>query len=367
MARKKETVEKGGSRPQRSPAVPEKERALIVHRDVSIVQADSRLSRSDRGTVSIGSAMSTVTTALALCDTIRANPLMKKAMTADRRDADVRALRHRIFSAGSALLVQLYTELFRRPDAEDILRRARLLQSGIAGFLALPGEETEIEHAIIAISNLMLDTRDPCHRSVVAQRPRGIFRRPYDAMPLIFPNGELRADGAFFPDIDLLEWRWLPLTTMVVPSADGEPFEEVVLAYDVHGNVPASDFFIWRGMSRAVAYKHCERKHGLGGKRRVKRHATIPGLHEAAPGQLEVHMPTHVAERVDRKTNRWSNKSATTRTRPSLNVELDASDTRLTRTERFLRQLATEGADTAYLRREWAQQIEFERRHNIYR
>jgi hypothetical protein len=309
-----------------------------------------------------GRHASVITTANAFCTTIQSDGRIASAMRgADRTDPAIRALRRRLFDAASALAVQLYVELFDRSDADELLQRAELLQSGVEEFLSHRRAPLPIEEAIIAVSDVMADTKDPCHRSVARRRQRGIFRRPYDGMPLVYPSRDVRDDGAFFADVDALTWRWIPLTRVRSTSVDGEHFDELVPAPDAHGNVPASDFFIWQRMSRAVAYKHSERKSGRRGTRHVKRYPTIPGLHETERG-LAVHIPTYVAERVDHKTNHWS---AATLTSTSTGVAIEPA-TPLTRTERFLEQLRAEGADVTYLQQLRANDIAYERTHGIY-
>jgi hypothetical protein len=194
----------------------------------------------------------------------------------------------------------------------------------------------------------------------------GIFRRPYDAMPLFFPNGRLRADGTFFPDVDRLRWEWLPLTIFTLTNVDGEEYEEAAPATDNHGNVSARNFFLWRGSALYTAYKLGERKVPTAKGREVKKHASVPGLHEV-DRQLFVHIPTYLAERVDRKATHWSREAA----RLSLTVAGNSSSlvltsVRPTRTEKFLLQLESEGANAAFLREEWSEQIEEERRLGVY-
>jgi hypothetical protein len=209
------------------------------------------------------------------------------------------------------------------------------------------------------MSDLLAETKDPCHPSAKNERQLGIFRRPCDAMPLFFPNGRLRADGTFFPDVDRLAWEWLPLTLFTLTSVDGEEYEEATPTTDRAGNVAARTFFLWHGSALSTAYKHGERKVPTVKGRKTKKHASVPGLHEV-DGRLFVHIPTYLAQRVERKTTHWSKEAA------GLSRATITTTEPLTRVEKFLLQLESEGADTAPLREEWADQIAEQRRLGIF-
>ncbi|MGA8810201.1 MAG: hypothetical protein WB973_20210 [Thermoanaerobaculia bacterium] len=306
---------------------------------------------------------SAIEDSVGLIQAVRCNPKLSRIAaleSADRRDPQVKKIREQIFTAGSSILVQLYRDLFAKDDAERVLRLAERRQQPSSLFLPIDASRSPIEVAICAISDLLAETKDPCHPSMKSERQCGIFRRPYDAMPLIFPNGHFRTEGTFFADVDRLAWEWIPITLFTLTSPDGEEYEEATPATDAAGNVAARIFYLWRGIALSTAYKHGERKAPTPKGRQTKKHASVPGLHEV-DGHLVVHIPTYLAERLERKTTHWSRKAAAG---PSLAVV--TTNEQLTRTEKFLIQLQSEGADTVYLREEWANQIAEERRLGIY-
>lgn len=313
---------------------------------------------------------SAIEDAAALIRTVRSDRRLSRAaelLNANRRDPKVKKLRVQLFAAASDVLVQLYCDLLRsEEDAGEVLRRAARRQQPTSLFVLSSTPRSPIEEAISALSDLLAETKDPCHPSVKSERQLGIFRRPYDAMPLFFPNGRLRADGTCFPDVDRLAWEWLPLTIFTLTNVDGEEYEETAPATDNHGNVSARNFFLWRGSALSTAYKLGERKVPTAKGRETKKHASVPGLHEADK-QLFVHIPTYLAERVERKATHWSREAAElSRVASGNSCAPVLTSVPTTRTEKFLLQLESEGANAALLREEWSEQIEEERRLGIY-
>jgi hypothetical protein len=307
-------------------------------------------------------ASSAVAEAAALCRKVNSVSKLSRAASlidADRRDPMIKKMRAQLLAAGSVVLVQLYRELFARGDVGDVLRLAQRRQQPTNLFLPIDTPRPAIDIAISAISDLLAQTRDPCRPCMKSKRQLDIFRRPYDAMPLFFPNAHFRADGTFFPDVDRLVWEWLPLTLFTLTSVDGEQYEEATPATDAAGNVPARLFFLWRGMALSTAYKHGERKELVDGQREIKKHPSVPGLH-VVDHHLFVHIPTYLVERVERKTTHWSKEAA------GLSRTVIKTTGRPTRTEKFLLRLESEGANAPLLREEWAEQIAEERRLGIY-
>src|SRR5581483_7332498 len=300
--------------------------------------------------------------AVALCRRVDSDPALSRLVRlqhVNRRDPAIRVARSELFAAANEVALRLFREFLQRPDARELLAHVTRRQLPSQRFLDNVQAPTEIEDALYAISDLMAELKDPCQGSVKKERRHGIVRRPYDAMPLVYPSGQLRPTGAYFKDIDRLEWVWVPLATVTLTSVDGEDYEESAPATDSSGDVAARTFFYWRGLSLSAAYKHSERKESVAGRRRAKKHPTIPGVHEL-DGHLRVHIPTCLAERVERRTQNWS-KEAATLARPRV-----TSARGLTRSEKLLQQLETEGVDVAVLRKEWEEQIANERRLGIF-
>lgn len=323
---------------------------------------------SDPTDAACRAASSAIEDAAALIRAVRSDRRLSQAsalLSANRRDPKVKKIRAQLFAAASDVLVQLYRGLLSQ-DAGDVLRLAARRQQPSSLFLPTSTPRSPIEEAISAISDLLAETKDPCHPSKKGERQLGIFRRPYDAMPLFFPNGRLRTDGTFFPDVDRLAWEWLPLTLFTLSTVDGEEYEEATPATDAAGNVEARSFFLWRGSALSTAYKLGERKVATAKGREIKKHASVPGLHEI-DGQLFVHMPKYLSERVERKATHWSQAAAgLSRAIAGNSGLLVLGSARPTRTEKFLLQLDSEGANAALLREEWSEQIEEERRLGVY-
>jgi hypothetical protein len=317
---------------------------------------------------------SATTLALALVESIEADPDVRRDVlltTADRRDPAVRAKRAQCALIISRVLTCCYAELLGDPSGRSLLQREQRRQE-LGLTFAANARSNAVERAAVCLSDWLAQVVAPCHRTAISHRRSGLCRRPDSGLPIFTPAHPIGRCGAFFPDVDRLQWVWVDLTTLHLVDGDGEEYDMAIPTSDVAepGVVSYARFCLWRSRPLAVRYKSGERKVVRRGTRIVREDEAVVGLHESSDGTLLVDLRRHLLDEIDRRTGLWSAcaRDAQLQRKAARGAPLPArsTDARPTRTEGLVEQLRHEGANVEFLRQLWAAQITEERRLGLY-